>query len=97
MPTSYENPNVVNVVDAEGNIYEIKNVVDLTIENIEEPHLTDLTLHLDNSKVLIKNIPFDWTFEQLLDVIMQSKFKEVVYAAIEDKGEFEIDIKDIGE
>lgn len=97
MPTDYGKPNIINVVDTEENTYEIKNVVDLTIETIEEPHLTDLTLHLDESKVLIKNIPSDWTFEQLLDIIIQSKFKEIIYAAIEGKGEFEIDIKDIGE
>lgn len=97
MLTNYEQPNIINVVDTEGNTYEIKNVIDLTIESIEEPHLTDLTLRLVESKVLIKNIPSDWTFEQLLDIIIQSKFKEVIYAAIENKGEFEIDIKDIGE
>ena len=97
MLTNYEQPNIINVVDTEGNTYEIKNVVDITIENSKEVYLIDLALDIDKSKLIIKNIPSNWTFEQLLDIVMQSKFKEIIYAAIENKGEFEIDIKDIGE
>ena len=97
MLTNYEQPNIINVVDTEGNTYEIKNVVDITIENSKEVYLIDLALDIDKSKLIIKNIPSNWTFEQLLDIVMQSKFKEIMYAAITNKGEFEIDIKDIGE
>lgn len=97
MLTNYEQPNIINVVDTEGNTYEIKNVVDITIENSKEVYLIDLALDIDKSKLIIKNIPSNWTFEQLLDIVMQSKFKEIMYAAIANKGEFEIDIKDIGE
>lgn len=97
MPTNYEQPNIINVVDTEGKTYEIKNVVDVTIENSKEVYLIDLALDIDESKLIIKNIPSNWTFEQLLDIIMQSKFKGTMCAAIANKGEFEIDIKDIGE